>query len=118
MLEDMNSNIVEVIYGGSAGSAKTFIGCYWILKMCLKYPGSRWLIGRSELKILKQTTLQTFFEVCKIQNIQNGNHFIYKEQISELHFFNGSVIILKDLAPCLKDETIFWNAFSPFLVGM
>ena len=66
--------------------------------MCLKYPGSRWLIGRSELKILKQTTLQTFFEVCKIQNIQNGNHFIYKEQISELHFFNGSVIILKDLA--------------------
>lgn len=66
--------------------------------MCLKYPGSRWLIGRSELKILKQTTLQTFFEVCKIQNIQNGNHYIYKEQISELHFFNGSVIILKDLA--------------------
>lgn len=98
MLEDINSNIVEVIYGGSAGSAKTFIGCYWILKMCLKYPGSRWLIGRSELKILKQTTLQTFFEVCKIQNIQNVNHYIYKEQISELHFFNGSVIILKDLA--------------------
>lgn len=66
--------------------------------MALKYKGSRWLIGRSELKILKQTTLQTFFEVCKLQGVKSGVHFVYKEQISEIHFFNGSVIILKDLA--------------------
>lgn len=66
--------------------------------MCLRYPVSRWLIGRSELKILKQTTLQTFFEVCKLQGVINGVHFVYKEQASEIHFFNGSVIILKDLA--------------------
>ena len=66
--------------------------------MCLRYPVSRWLIGRSELKILKQTTLQTFFEVCKLQGVINGVHFVYKEQVSEIHFFNGSVIILKDLA--------------------
>lgn len=98
LLEDFNNGVVEIIYGGSAGSAKTFLGCYWIAKMALKYGGSRWLIGRSELKILKQTTLQTFFEVCKIQGLVNNIHYVYKEQISEIHFFNGSVVILKDLA--------------------
>lgn len=61
-------------------------------------------MGRSELKILKQTTLQTFFEVCKLQGIINGVHFVYKEQVSEIHFFNGSVIILKDLAYQPSDQ--------------
>ncbi len=98
LLEDHTNGVTEVIYGGSAGSAKSFIGCYWILKSALKYEGSRWLIGRSELKNLKQTTLQTFFEVCKMQGVLRDKHYVYKEQMSEIHLFNGSVIILKDLA--------------------
>jgi PBSX family phage terminase large subunit len=98
LLEDSNNGIVEVIYGGSAGSAKTVIGCYWILKSSLKYAGSRWIIGRKELKALKQTTLQTFFEVCKMQGLTVNVDYVYKEQISEIHMFNGSVILLKDLA--------------------
>ena len=97
-LEDYSNNITEVIYGGSAGSAKTFIGCYWILKSALKYPQSRWMIGRAELKALKQTTLVTLFEVCKMQGLIVGIHYIYKEQASEIHLMNGSVILLKDLA--------------------
>lgn len=56
------------------------------------------MIGRAELKSLKQTTLVTFFEVCKKQGLISGTHFIYKEQLSEIHLFNGSVILLKDLA--------------------
>lgn len=83
--------------GKNAGSAKTFIGCYWILKSSLKYPGSRWLIGRSVLKNLKQTTLQTFFEVCKKQGVKKDIHYSYKEQAGEIHFQNGSVILLMDL---------------------
>lgn len=98
LLEDHTNNVTEIIYGGSAGAAKSFIGCYWILKSALKYPKSRWLIGRAELKNLKQTTLQTFFEVCKLQGVKKDIHYTYKEQMSEIHLFNGSVIILKDLA--------------------
>ena len=93
-LENFDNDVTEVIYGGSAGSAKSFIGCYWILKCAMKYPGSRWVIGRSVLKTLKQTTLVTFFKVCKIQNIP----YNYKEQIGEIYFENGSIVILKDLA--------------------
>lgn len=104
ILEDMESHITEIIYGGSAGSAKSFIGCYWILKSALKYEGSRWLIGRSELKNLKQTTLVTFFEVARMQGLLADVHYRYKEQAGEIHLLNGSVVILKDLK---------WNPSDP-----
>ena len=94
-LEDNVTN--EVLYGGAAGGGKSFIGCYWILKSALKYPGSRWLIGRSELKTLKETTLVSFFKVCKIQNLKAGIHYKLNQQSNEIILHNGSIILLKDL---------------------
>lgn len=87
----------EVYYGGAAGGGKSYFGSYWILKMACKYPGSRWLIGRSELKNLKKTTLNSFFEVCKEQGFKAGEHFKYNEQSSIITLPNESQIILADL---------------------
>lgn len=98
ILEDHTNNVVEVIYGGSAGSGKSIIGCYWLLKQALKYKETRWLLGRSVLKTLKQTTLQSFFEVCKIQGLEPDTHYNYYESKGEIHLYNGSIIILADLA--------------------
>jgi PBSX family phage terminase large subunit len=94
-LEDDYTN--ELIFGGGAGGAKSFLGCYWILKMCLKYKGIRCLIGRKKLKTLKETTLKTFFEVCKLQGIKSGVHYNMNSQTNTITFFNGSEILLKDL---------------------
>lgn len=94
-LEDDYTN--EVIFGGGAGGAKSFLGVYWILKNCLKYPGTRWLIGRRKLKTLKETTLNSFFEVCKLQGVLNGIHFTLNSQTNIIKFYNGSEILLKDL---------------------
>jgi len=79
------------------GGGKSFIGTYWQIKQRLKYPGTRGLIGRANLKTLKETTLQSFFEVCKLQGLVNGKHYSYNQQSSQIHFFNGSLIYLKDL---------------------
>ena len=92
-LEDKRTN--ELLFGGGAGGAKSFIGCYWQLKSRLKYPGTRGLIGRSKLKSLKETTLNTFFDVAKIQGVSNT--FFYNAQSGQIKFNNGSEIILKDL---------------------
>jgi phage terminase large subunit len=59
--------------------------------------GSRWLIGRSELKNLKKTTLNSFFEVCKSEGLKSGTHFRYNQQESIIYLYNGSQIILADL---------------------
>lgn len=96
VLEDKTTR--EIIFGGGAGSAKSFIGCYWILKNCIKYPGTRWLIGRKKLKTLKETTLNSFYEVAKLQGLKNGVHFKVNAQTGIITFLNGSEILLKDLA--------------------
>lgn len=94
-LEDIKTK--EIIFGGGAGSAKSILGCYWLLKMCLKYPGTRWLMGRKKLKTLRETTLNSFLEVCKMQNIQIGTHFNLNGQTNTIEFSNGSQILMKDL---------------------
>ena len=86
----------EVLFGGSAGGGKSFFGCAWLIINCVNYPGTRWLMGRSKLKALKQTTLNTFFEVCSMWGL-NEKHYNYNAQSGEITFFNNSQIILKDL---------------------
>ena len=53
-------------------------------------------MGRSKLKALKQTTLNTFFEICSMWKL-NEKHYTYNQQSGEITFYNESVIILKDL---------------------
>jgi len=55
------------------------------------------LIGRSKLKTLKETTLNTFFEVAKMQQVKPNVHFKYNQQSGVISFYNGSEILLKDL---------------------
>ena len=94
-LED--STTKELLFGGGAGGAKSFLGCYWQIKQRLKYPETRGLIGRSKLKTLKETTLNTFWEVCKIQGLVKDEHYTYNSTLGVVKFYNGSEILLKDL---------------------
>lgn len=87
----------DLIFGGGAGGGKSILGAYFVTKMCLKYAGTRWVIGRAKLKTLKETTLKSFFEVCKMQNIKANIHYNYNQQTGVITFFNGSEILLKDL---------------------
>lgn len=87
----------EGIFGGGAGGGKSILGCYWQIKRRLKYPNTRGLIGRSKLKTLKETTLNSFFFVCQQQGLVSGVHYRINNQSNEIHFYNGSSIFLKDL---------------------
>ena len=53
----------ELIYGGAAGGGKSALEVLKLIENCQLYPGSRWLLGRAKLKSLKETTLNTFFEL-------------------------------------------------------
>lgn len=85
----------EVLYGGAAGGGKSALGCLWLMEMCQKYPGTRWLMGRAKLSNLTQTTLKTFFELSAKLGITR--QFNYKAQSHTIVWRNGSEIILKDL---------------------
>ena len=64
ILEDKETT--EILFGGSAGSGKSVLICVWLIYSCLRYVGSRWLMGRAVLKALKESTLLTFFQICNI----------------------------------------------------
>ena len=88
----------EVLFGGGAGGSKTFTGCLWQIQRRLTYAGTRSVIGRSKLKNLKATTLNTFFEVAQdFCGLKPNEHFNYNAQESTITFFNDSIIYLKDL---------------------
>jgi PBSX family phage terminase large subunit len=90
-----DNNTTELIYGGAAGGGKSALGCLWLIEMAQTYPGSRWLMGRSKLKTLKETTLNTFFELTSLLGI--SEQFNYNAQSNIIYWHNGSEIILKDL---------------------
>jgi len=85
----------EILYGGAAGGGKSALGVLWIIEQCQTYPGTRWLMGRSKLKTLKETTLNTFFELTS--NLKLSNSYNYNSQTGVITWTNGSEILLKDL---------------------
>jgi phage terminase large subunit len=85
----------ELIYGGAAGGGKSALGILWLIEQCQAYPGTRWLMGRSKLKALKETTLNTFFEQSSL--LELNNQYTYNGQSGIIYWNNGSEILLKDL---------------------
>lgn len=85
----------ELIYGGAAGGGKSALGVLWLIEQCQLYPGTRWLMGRSKLKALKETTLNTFFELTT--SLKISNQYNFNSQSGIIYWNNGSEILLKDL---------------------
>lgn len=85
-----------VVYGGAAGGGKSWLGCEWLLVMCLKYPGSRWFIGRDELKKIMTSAFITFTKVCNFHHIPQDSWKV-NGQYNYIEFSNGSRIDLLDM---------------------
>lgn len=85
----------EIVYGGAAGGGKSALGILWLIEQSQKYPGTRWLMGRAKLKALKETTLNTFFELTTKLELSNQYH--YNSQSGVITWNNKSEILLKDL---------------------
>lgn len=88
----------DVLFGGSAGGAKSFFACLWAVLECRNYEGIAIGLGRKELKRLKQTTLVTLLsKVHPALGVREGD-FKYNAQDGVITYINGSRIILIDMA--------------------
>jgi hypothetical protein len=97
-LEILRDNVTEeFLYGGAAGGAKSWTGCVWLLFMCMLFPGTRWFIGREELKRITESTLITFFKVALEYGFKSNVDFKYNGQKNFIQFRNGSRIDLLEL---------------------
>jgi hypothetical protein len=76
-------------FGGGAGGGKTWLGCEWLLLMCYRFPGSKWFIGRKELKRLMGSTYITWTKVCAYHEIPKSD-WVLNSKYNYIEFVDGS----------------------------
>lgn len=81
------------LYQGGFGSGKTFSGSLLGILLCLKYPGIRGLCGAQTYTLLRDTTMQTYFE--HLDNMKLPYQFVKAE--GKIVFENGSEILFRHL---------------------
>jgi phage terminase large subunit len=86
-----------ILYGGAAGGGKTWLSCEWLLYMAKRYPGTRYFVGRNELKKLRDSWLQTFYKVLRHHGVDPEMEFTFNGQDNFIKFHNESRIDLLDL---------------------
>lgn len=91
----------EIGFGGGANGGKSWLGCFWLIGNCLAYPGSKWFIGREELKRLRESTLLTFFKAIRFYDV--AGRFDYNGQDHYITCDNESRIDLLDLKYLPRD---------------
>lgn len=93
-----NPQFTDVLFGGSAGGAKSFFVCLWAVMQCRNYEGIVIGLGRKELKRLKRTTLVTLLSKVHPEIGVKDHEFNYNAQSDVIQYVNGSKIILIDMA--------------------
>lgn len=103
-----NPDVDDIIFGGAAGGGKSRFLCEAIGLNALRYPGTKYFLGRKELDTLMKTTYVTMTQiVLKAWNMKavEGNmprngvwdpksigHYAFNGSTKILHFYNGSQI--------------------------
>ncbi|QIX61850.1 phage portal protein [Hymenobacter sp. BT18] len=91
-----DSETAALAFGGGANGGKSWLGCAWLIIMCMAYPGTSWFIGREELNRLMQSTFLTFYKVAAQLGL-GPDDFRFNAQRNYFKFTNGSRIQLLEL---------------------
>lgn len=83
------------VYQGGYGSGKTFAGSLLGILLALKFPGIRGLVGAQTYTLVRDTTLQTYFEHLDNFGFTEGKDYDWSSSLKKLTFKNGSEILFR-----------------------
>ncbi|MCL1933491.1 MAG: terminase family protein [Candidatus Azobacteroides sp.] len=91
----IDDTVTDIVYGGSKGSGKSYLGCSLIFGDALTYPETFYFIARKQLIDLRKYTIPTVYEVLRNWGI-NSNYHNYKGNDNYFELNNGSRVYLLD----------------------
>lgn len=83
------------VYQGGYGSGKTFAVSLLGILLALKFPGIRGLVGAQTYTLVRDTTLQTYFEHLDNFGFTEGKDYDWSSSLQKLTFKNGSEILFR-----------------------
>ena len=83
------------VYQGGYGSGKTFAGSLLGILLALKFPGIRGLVGAQTYTLVRDTTLQTYFEHLDNFGFTESKDYDWSSSLQKLTFKNGSEILFR-----------------------
>lgn len=88
-----DDTVTDIVYGGSKGSGKSYLGCSLVFGDAFIYPGIHLFIARKKLNDLRKYTLPSIYEVFNHWGIPKE---MYKFNANDNYFelSNGSKIFL------------------------
>ena len=101
-----------ILYGGAGGGGKTWLGCEWLMQCGARLPGTRWFIGRNNLKDCRESVLVSWYKV-------SGHHRYeaFDTTDSGVRFHCGSEILFLDLTYYPKKDPLYERLGSKEFTG-
>ncbi len=89
----LNSSVTDIVYGGSKGSGKSFLGCSLIFGDAFLHPNTYYFIARSSLTDLRKFTIPSVHEVLNHWGIP-PTMYTYNGQDNFFQLKNGSRVYM------------------------
>jgi hypothetical protein len=91
----IDATSTDIVYGGSKGSGKSYLGAALIFGDAFMYPETHYFIARKQLNDLRKFTIPTIHEVFNSWGITDG-YYSYNGQDNYYQLHNKSRIYLLD----------------------
>lgn len=91
----LDASVLEILYGGSKGSGKSFLGVSLIFGDALMYPGTMYFIARKKLNDLRKFTIPSIKEVFQLWGL-SSEYYTFNAVDNYYTLYNGSVVYLID----------------------
>lgn len=86
-------SVSDIVYGGSKGSGKSYLGCSLIFGDAFTYPGTHFFIARDSLTNIRKFTIPSIHEVFQHWNVTD-RYYDYNGQDNYYTLYNQSRVYL------------------------
>jgi phage terminase large subunit len=99
-----DSTTSDIVYGGSKGSGKSYLGSQLIFADAMMYPNTHYFIARKKLNDLRKFTIPSIHEVFGVWGLSQ-NYFNFNAQDNVFKLYNNSKVYLLEAKWMPSDPT-------------